>query len=153
MRVTTESSNRAARSSGWREDMRRREILVFIAAFVVVLLGGAALAQVGTFSSTPASDAAAISAQPAGEDPTPDTTEADKVEPVAAEVVDTTAPKDEPKRRSSYFADRGHYDLALEIGLIGQKWPKHVFCDGMSQKRYPLLIIEVLQVHMSLMGE
>ncbi len=37
--------------------MRRREILVFTAAFVVVLLGGAALAQVGTFTSSPAADA------------------------------------------------------------------------------------------------
>ncbi len=45
--------------------MRRREILVFTAAFVVVLLGGAALAQVGTFSSSPVSDAAAsLSAEP-----------------------------------------------------------------------------------------
>ena len=44
--------------------MGRREILVFIAAFAVVLLGGAALAQVGTFSSEPRDDAAAMS-QPA----------------------------------------------------------------------------------------
>ncbi len=36
--------------------MRRREILVFVAAFAVVLLGGAALAQVGTFTSAPGSD-------------------------------------------------------------------------------------------------
>ncbi len=42
--------------------MRRRELFVFTAAFVVVLLGGAALAQVGTFSSSPGSDAAALSA-------------------------------------------------------------------------------------------
>jgi len=49
--------------------MRRREILVFTAAFVVVLLGGAALAQVGTFSSEPSSDAAAtLSEMPADED-------------------------------------------------------------------------------------
>jgi hypothetical protein len=41
--------------------MRRREILVFTAAFVVVLLGGAALAQVGTFASAPTVDAAAMS--------------------------------------------------------------------------------------------
>ena len=41
--------------------MRRREIIVFIAAFVVVLLGGAALAQVGTFSSAPTVEAATMS--------------------------------------------------------------------------------------------
>ena len=63
--------------------MRRREILVFTAAFVVVLLGGAALAQVGTFSSSPASDAAAaLSEQPADEAPTT----------VAAERTATEAP-------------------------------------------------------------
>jgi len=46
--------------------MRRREILAFIAAFAVVLLGGAALAQVGTFSSSPAPAAAgALSAESA----------------------------------------------------------------------------------------
>lgn len=42
--------------------MGRREILVFIAAFAVVLLGGAAVAQVGTFGSTPSNDAATLSA-------------------------------------------------------------------------------------------
>ena len=41
--------------------MRRREILVFTAAFVVVLLGGAALAQVSTFASSPSADVAALS--------------------------------------------------------------------------------------------
>lgn len=44
--------------------MRRREILVFIAAFAVVLFGGAALAQVGTFSGGSDDDAAALSQQP-----------------------------------------------------------------------------------------
>ena len=39
--------------------MRRREILVFISAFVVVLLGGAALAQVVTFSDSDSSHPAA----------------------------------------------------------------------------------------------
>lgn len=47
--------------------MRRREILVFIAAFAVVLLGGAALAQVGTFSSEPANEAGAMSQPQADE--------------------------------------------------------------------------------------
>lgn len=42
--------------------MGRREILVFVAAFAVVLLGGAALAQVGTFGSTPDSETATLSA-------------------------------------------------------------------------------------------
>jgi hypothetical protein len=49
--------------------MRRREILVFVAAFAVVLLGGAALAQVGTFAGAPSSDAAALSMS-IGEDTT-----------------------------------------------------------------------------------
>ena len=47
--------------------MGRREILVFIAAFAVVLLGGAALAQVGTFGSTPDADTATLSAATGGE--------------------------------------------------------------------------------------
>ena len=38
--------------------MRRREILVFVAAFATVLLGGAALAQVGTFAGSSQDDAA-----------------------------------------------------------------------------------------------
>lgn len=50
--------------------MRRREILVFIAAFAVVLLGGAALAQVGTFSSEPANEAGALS-QPQADEAAP----------------------------------------------------------------------------------
>jgi hypothetical protein len=40
--------------------MRRREILVFFAAFAVVLLGGAALAQVGTFASSPGDTTATL---------------------------------------------------------------------------------------------
>jgi hypothetical protein len=60
--------------------MRRREILVFTAAFVVVLLGGAALAQVGAFSSAPdpgpslLSAAAAADTTPATEEEVPSTT-------------------------------------------------------------------------------
>jgi hypothetical protein len=41
--------------------MRRREILVFAAAFVVVLLGSAALAQVGAFSADAAAEPATLS--------------------------------------------------------------------------------------------
>lgn len=48
--------------------MRRREILVFIAAFAVVIFGGAALAQVGTFSGGSNNDAATLS-QPAPDEP------------------------------------------------------------------------------------
>lgn len=77
--------------------MRRREVLVFIAAFVVVLVGGAALAQVGTFSSSPANDVAAMSAQPTEDDSTPSTTSAEEVLPSTEDVVDTTAPKEEPR--------------------------------------------------------
>ncbi|MDJ0497962.1 MAG: hypothetical protein QNJ89_09035 [Acidimicrobiia bacterium] len=77
--------------------MRRREVLVFIAAFVVVLLGGAALAQVGTFSSSPASDAAAMSAQPAADDLAPATTKAVEVLLPAEDVADTVGLDEEPK--------------------------------------------------------
>lgn len=79
--------------------MRRREILVFIAAFAVVLLGGAALAQVGTFSSTPSVDAAALSADEAAG--TSSTTIADipagAVDVIASDQeTTTTASEDEP---------------------------------------------------------
>jgi hypothetical protein len=89
--------------------MRRRELLVFIAAFAVVLLGGAALAQVGTFASSPGSDAAAISASPADEqpaqtaapsveDPKPSTTVAETdVESVKLTEQDEKEPADPPK--------------------------------------------------------
>jgi len=65
--------------------MRRREILVFIAAFTVVLLGGAALAQVGTFSGDAPGDAAGLSEQPVDET-TPEVTE-----PAPALPVETAA--------------------------------------------------------------
>ncbi|MEA2002988.1 MAG: hypothetical protein U9N84_14025 [Actinomycetota bacterium] len=75
--------------------MRRREILVFIAAFAVVLIGGAALAQVGTFASAPSSDAGGLSAAPSDEPA------ADVAEPVTDTTVlnatdrsDTTEPTD-----------------------------------------------------------
>ena len=74
--------------------MGRREILVFVAAFVVVLLGGAALAQVGTFSSAPAGDAAAMSEHPAADELVSGTTKADKVEPPVSAAPGTTAPID-----------------------------------------------------------
>lgn len=88
--------------------MRRREILVFTAAFLVVLLGGAALAQVGTFTSSPASDAAALSAPGAEQqatDTTPVTTpetkapiqETEKEPATPAEHKDETQPADPPK--------------------------------------------------------
>ncbi|MDJ0923794.1 MAG: hypothetical protein QNJ77_04460 [Acidimicrobiia bacterium] len=81
--------------------MRRREILVFIAAFAVVLLGGAALAQVGAFSSAPAADVAALSAASSNEagtdvpQPVADVATEEKIE----EVAETTEPpkEDEPK--------------------------------------------------------
>lgn len=66
--------------------MRRREILVFTAAFVVVLLGGAALAQVGTFASSPGSDAATLSASPADEQ-APDVAEPIRQEPATTTTV------------------------------------------------------------------
>jgi hypothetical protein len=85
--------------------MRRREILVFTAAFVVVLLGGAALAQVGTFSSAPALDAAAsLSAQPADEPATTDTVPVETTAPRSETAEsgtpamdDSTQPSDPPK--------------------------------------------------------
>ncbi|MCP3999182.1 MAG: hypothetical protein GY722_29570 [bacterium] len=91
--------------------MRRREIFVFTAAFVVVLLGGAALAQVGTFSSSPATDAAALSESAATDDvgsleettttsaPTSTTTAAAEEKPpeAIAEEGDDKEPSDPPK--------------------------------------------------------
>ncbi|MCP4305364.1 MAG: hypothetical protein GY788_10900 [bacterium] len=67
--------------------MRRREILVFVAAFAVVLLGGAALAQVGTFASSPDSDAATLSAAATDEKP---------AETVAPAIEEDTKPTTNP---------------------------------------------------------
>lgn len=85
--------------------MGRREILVFIAAFAVVLLGGAALAQVGTFAGSPANDTATLSAASGGEaDRAADREDKDDdVDIVKVETDKTTTtggaavPKDEPK--------------------------------------------------------
>jgi hypothetical protein len=84
--------------------MGRREILVFIAAFAVVLLGGAAVAQVGTFGSSSDSDAITLSAA-AGQETTAvpaltdDTSSANGEETVATtttEAKQDTEPVDPP---------------------------------------------------------
>lgn len=91
--------------------MRRREILVFISAFVVVLLGGAALAQVGAFSDSSASEtgvAAATLSEPAPTETTTviesnaysneaaDDTAAEEMAEPSAAVADTDGDKPEP---------------------------------------------------------
>jgi hypothetical protein len=98
--------------------MKRREILVFIAAFVVVLLGGAALAQVGTFGNAPDDEAAQLSAPaaPSGDQAVATTSEvatADQDETAPPELettTSTTEPKDEEQPVAPPKDDEGPSD-------------------------------------------
>lgn len=86
--------------------MRRREILVFTAAFVVVLLGGAALAQVGTFTSAPSSDAAAPGVAATAEPAT------DIGKPVAAEAATATTEPSVPVKSDKTLGSPGDKEPA-----------------------------------------